>query len=44
MTDEECRADYADKLREEDSGIWTYWSQNEDEFARCIDGILGREN
>ena len=44
MTSEECRVDYADKLREEDSGAWTFWSQNSDEFARCIDGILGRES
>ena len=44
MSSEECRADYADDLREESFGAWTYWSQNSDEFARCIDGILGREN
>jgi len=43
MTSEECRVDYADNLREESFGAWIYWSQNSNEFARCIDGILGRE-
>lgn len=43
MSGEVCREEYADDLREQSSGVWSYWSQNSDEFARCIDGILGRE-
>lgn len=44
MSDDMCSVENADVLKESYTGAWTYWSQNSEEFARCIDGILGRES
>ena len=40
MSSDMCSVENADSLKESYTGAWTYWSQNGDEFARCIDGLL----
>ena len=43
MTDDMCSTENADVLKEDYTGAWSYWSQNSEEFARCIDDLIGRE-
>ena len=42
-SEEVCSAENADYLRKQDSGAFELVRQNSDEFRKCIDGILGRE-
>lgn len=43
MSSDMCSVENADVLKESSTGAWMYWSQNDDEFVRCIDGLIGRE-
>jgi len=44
VSEEMCSTEEADNLSESYTGAWTFWSQNDDEFRRCIDGLIGRES
>lgn len=43
VSEEVCSAENADYLRKQDSGAFELVRQNSDEFRKCVDGILGRE-
>ncbi|MBR4784557.1 MAG: hypothetical protein IK012_04800 [Fibrobacter sp.] len=43
VSEEVCSVENADYLRKQDSGALEFVRQNSDEFEKCIDGILGRE-